>query len=60
MPGWELPKEWAAPDGAPGGGLRAEGMLEANFVSDGPGCAPDLPTRKELRRGFLCGAALSF
>ena len=54
VPGWELPKEWE------GEGIRAEGVLETTFVSDGAGCAPDWPTRAELRAAFLCGAVLSF
>lgn len=57
VPGWELPQTWTEPDEAHGGtgGPRNVGWVCLRYTSTGKGCAPNMATRRLVRKRTLAG-----
>ena len=62
VPGWQLPQTWTQPDEMHGGtgGPRAFGWIRLKYTTTGPGCAPNMNSRKALRKKTLPGMKIMF
>ena len=62
VPGWELPQTWTEPDEAHGntGGPRNFGWIILTYTTTGRGCAPNMTSRRALRKKTLAGMKVMF